>query len=345
MSGSIGGGPRLAHPAVSFRVTDTYPARRAPATRGGTPSVVRKRARATRRHTSCRLHPIVDLVGPDASAPAVGRRGRRRTADEACGAADTRPIDATTAGLRATHADLQPDQVTDHHVHVAGHLELIRRQGRLTFATLRDSTGSIQLFVDTGLLGADRHHAFDDLERGDRVCCAGTVMTTRRGELSVRVEEFALLPAEVETHPVTVPAEPCADGGSPVPTSVVALPAMAPSTQAINPPDPRPDLHPRAVTAVAALTALCGVLQLLSTIPFVHARFGARDAAIGPLWVPIVGHVVSVIVGLLLILLADQLGRRSTRPGGWRWCCSRSAPSPTCSRGRIRSPWRSASPC
>jgi lysylphosphatidylglycerol synthetase-like protein (DUF2156 family) len=256
-------------------------------------------------------------VGPDASAPPDGRRDTRRAAAEVCGDPGADPTDATAAGIRVTHAHLPPDQVTGHRVHVEGHLELIRRQGRLTFATLRDDTGSIQLFVDTGVLGADRHRAFDDLGRGDRVGCAGTVMTTRRGELSVRVEEFVLLAA---TSPPSVAPTPTGagalDGGAPPPTSVVALPAMAPSAEAISPPAPRPDLHPRAVTAVAALTALCGALQLLSTIPFVHARWGARDAAIGPLWVPIVGHVVSVIVGLLLILLADQLGRR--KHTAWR---------------------------
>jgi lysylphosphatidylglycerol synthetase-like protein (DUF2156 family) len=83
----------------------------------------------------------------------------------------------------------------------------------------------------------------------------------------------------------------------------------------ITPPEPR-ELHQRAVRTIAGLTALCGVLQLLSMIPFVHSRFGAREDAIGPLWVPIVGHVVSVIVGLLLILLADQLGKR--KHAAWR---------------------------
>src|SRR4029078_13190805 len=72
----------------------------------------------------------------------------------------------------------------------------------------------------------------------------------------------------------------------------------------------------RAVAAIAVATALCGVLQLLSMIPFVHARFDTREPAIGPLWVPIVGHVVSVIVGLLLVLLADQLGKG--KHAAWR---------------------------
>jgi lysyl-tRNA synthetase len=103
------------------------------------------------------------------------------------------PTDATCAGIHDAHADLAPDVATDERVSLAGRLALVRRQGGLTFAQLRDRTGAIQLFVDTAVLGAERHHAFDDLDRGDWVGVEGVVMTTRRGELSVRVERFALL--------------------------------------------------------------------------------------------------------------------------------------------------------
>ena len=103
------------------------------------------------------------------------------------------PTDATCAGIHDAHPDLAPDVVTDERVSLAGRLALVRRQGGLTFAQLRDRTGAIQLFVDTAVLGAERHHAFDDLDRGDWVGVEGVVMTTRRGELSVRVERFALL--------------------------------------------------------------------------------------------------------------------------------------------------------
>ncbi len=146
--------------------------------------------------------PIVGRVAPDAdifadtSAPADSQRDQRlRKADEARGSGYPYryPTDATAAGIRAAHAGLAPDQVTEHEVRIAGRLELIRRQGGLTFATLRDRTGAIQLFVDTTVVGDAVHRDFDELDRGDWVGVAGTVMTTRRGELSVRVGEFALL--------------------------------------------------------------------------------------------------------------------------------------------------------
>ncbi|MDN5933746.1 MAG: lysine--tRNA ligase, partial [Pseudonocardia sp.] len=101
--------------------------------------------------------------------------------------------DHTAAQIRAAHGDLGPDVDTGERVRVAGRLDLIRRQGGLSFGELRDRTGAVQLFVDTAVLGAAAHHGFDDLDRGDWVGVEGTVMTTRRGELSVRVESVALL--------------------------------------------------------------------------------------------------------------------------------------------------------
>ncbi|MGH3776105.1 MAG: lysine--tRNA ligase [Pseudonocardiaceae bacterium] len=95
--------------------------------------------------------------------------------------------------IRATHSGLEPDQLTTDRVRIAGRLTLVRRQGGLTFAVLRDRTGDLQLFVDTTVLGAEVHREFNDCDRGDWVGVDGLVMTTRRGELSVRVESFALL--------------------------------------------------------------------------------------------------------------------------------------------------------
>src|SRR6266540_1019851 len=83
----------------------------------------------------------------------------------------------------------------------AGRVMLLRRQGRLTFATLRDASGSLQLFVSRDAIGEEQHTAFDDLDRGDWVGASGTVMKTRRGELSVKVTSFELLAKAVRPLP------------------------------------------------------------------------------------------------------------------------------------------------
>ena len=109
---------------------------------------------------------------------------------------------STTLGeLRAAHGDLAPGTETEARVAIAGRLLLIRRQGKLTFATMRDRTGEVQLFVSRAVLGDERHQAFDALDLGDWVGVEGTVMTTRKGELSVKVERFELLAKAVRPLP------------------------------------------------------------------------------------------------------------------------------------------------
>ncbi len=99
----------------------------------------------------------------------------------------------TTAELHEAYGGIDAGAEVDDTVRVAGRLLLIRRQGKLTFATLRDGTGSVQLFVSRAVIGDERHAAFDDLDLGDWVGAEGTVMKTRKGELSVKVTRFELL--------------------------------------------------------------------------------------------------------------------------------------------------------
>ncbi|MDE0493823.1 MAG: lysine--tRNA ligase [Acidimicrobiaceae bacterium] len=76
-------------------------------------------------------------------------------------------------------------------VSVAGRLMLRRDQGRLAFGTLQDATGRIQLFATAAASpGFDR---FTALSIGDWIGVRGVVMATRRGELSVRVDDWTRL--------------------------------------------------------------------------------------------------------------------------------------------------------
>jgi lysyl-tRNA synthetase class 2 len=101
--------------------------------------------------------------------------------------------DRTLAQLRAEFGDLESGTLTEVPVRVAGRILLLRRQGKLTFATVRDQSDSIQLFVDRGVLGEEEHAAFNALDLGDWVGVDGTVMPTRKGELSVNVTASELL--------------------------------------------------------------------------------------------------------------------------------------------------------
>jgi lysyl-tRNA synthetase, class II len=98
---------------------------------------------------------------------------------------------ATAAELHERHDGLAPGEETEDVVSVAGRVMLVRPQGRLAFATLRDSSGQVQLFA-LEKLTAD-FDAFSKLSLGDWVGATGPVVRTRKGELSVQVREWALL--------------------------------------------------------------------------------------------------------------------------------------------------------
>ncbi|MDX6648891.1 MAG: lysyl-tRNA synthetase, class [Solirubrobacteraceae bacterium] len=109
--------------------------------------------------------------------------------------------DTTVASIRERFEGLEAGEETGDEVRVAGRVLLLRRHGQLVFADLHDPTGSIQLFVDAEGL---TEQAFEDIvewDRGDWVGVTGTVMATKRGELSVRVTEAQLLSKALRALP------------------------------------------------------------------------------------------------------------------------------------------------
>lgn len=105
------------------------------------------------------------------------------------------------ADVRARYEGLEAGVTTDDEVSVAGRLMLHRSFGALQFGTLQDGTGTIQLFVDSSVAGEDIADRFADLDLGDLVGASGMVMTTKRGELSVRVETLTLLQKSLRPLP------------------------------------------------------------------------------------------------------------------------------------------------
>lgn len=99
----------------------------------------------------------------------------------------------TAAQLHQLYADLEAGSDTDQEVRVAGRLLNKRDMGRLIFGVLNDASGDIQLFVSKGVVGAQRFADMVDLDVGDWIGATGTVMTTKKGELSVKLTDFVLL--------------------------------------------------------------------------------------------------------------------------------------------------------
>jgi len=99
--------------------------------------------------------------------------------------------DSKVQDLITKHADLEAGEETSDVVTIAGRLMLRRVQGKLAFGTLDDGSGRIQLFAPSQ--STPDFDEFCDLNLGDWLGVTGVVMTTRRGELSVRVDSWIRL--------------------------------------------------------------------------------------------------------------------------------------------------------
>ena len=98
---------------------------------------------------------------------------------------------ATAAGLAKQHEGLDAGVETGEKVTIAGRLMLRRGQGKLAFGQLQDATGRIQLFAPADV--TPDFDGFVALSLGDWIGVTGEVMTTRKGELSVKVLEWCVL--------------------------------------------------------------------------------------------------------------------------------------------------------
>ncbi|MFN4218103.1 MAG: lysine--tRNA ligase, partial [Candidatus Bipolaricaulia bacterium] len=76
---------------------------------------------------------------------------------------------------------------------VAGRVTARRVMGGASFLDLRDGSGRIQLYGTADLLGDEHYELFTQIDIGDFLGVCGLVFRTKKGELSVRVEEFTLL--------------------------------------------------------------------------------------------------------------------------------------------------------
>jgi lysyl-tRNA synthetase class 2 len=131
----------------------------------------------------------------------------RRAKAEALRAAGVDPFPrafpgrAEIAAVRAAHEGLEAGQTAAEAVRVAGRIAARRGQGKMAFLDLDDRSGRIQLWATEDRMGADALGALLDLDLGDLVGVTGPVARTRRGELSVAVDEAALLAKALRPPP------------------------------------------------------------------------------------------------------------------------------------------------
>src|SRR4028118_994536 len=93
------------------------------------------------------------------------------------------------------------ETVDGEEVRIAGRLKSKRGQGKIAFADLWDDSGKIQILAQLDRLGADRMEQFLALDLGDIIGATGTVIKTKRGEVSVALSEVVLLATSLQPPP------------------------------------------------------------------------------------------------------------------------------------------------
>jgi lysyl-tRNA synthetase class 2 len=92
-------------------------------------------------------------------------------------------------------------EATPEAVSIAGRMMLKRVMGKAAFATLQDTSGRIQIYVQLDAVGAEALEAFKHWDLGDIVGAEGTLMKTRTGELTVKASRIRLLTKSLRPLP------------------------------------------------------------------------------------------------------------------------------------------------
>lgn len=104
------------------------------------------------------------------------------------------PITDTIPALRERFGDLEAGAETGVTAAVAGRVVFSRNTGKLCFATLQAGDGSrIQAMISLAAVGEESLQAYKELvDLGDHLFVKGEVISSRRGELSIMVSEWAI---------------------------------------------------------------------------------------------------------------------------------------------------------
>ena len=107
-------------------------------------------------------------------------------------------------GMRYDHTDLKVLRETFEEgasAKIAGRLLMIRRMGKMNFATMNDGTAKFQLIFKRDELSETAFAAFKQLNLGDIIGAEGTLFTTQKGEKSLIVKEWTMLAKALEQPP------------------------------------------------------------------------------------------------------------------------------------------------
>ena len=96
-----------------------------------------------------------------------------------------------------TNYDLKEAKLLEdgtNNVRVAGRIVFMRKMGKLSFISIRDIEGSIQVSIKVDMVGEEKYKFFkENFDLGDFIGVEGEVFTTHTGEKTIRANSFEFL--------------------------------------------------------------------------------------------------------------------------------------------------------
>ena len=142
------------------------------------------------------------------SAPATNdERAQRRLRRQGLLDAGVNPypvhstVTAHAAELEERYAELADGECTEDVYSLAGRIRAFRKQGKIAFIVLEDVSGSIQLFCRVNDLPEEDWALLSSLDLGDIVGATGTVIRTKRGQLSLAPTHLEILSKSLRPLP------------------------------------------------------------------------------------------------------------------------------------------------
>ena len=113
------------------------------------------------------------------------------------------PITTTIEAVRAKYPNLEIDVATGEKVGIAGRVMFQRNTGKLCFGTLQSGNGErIQAMLSLDKVGEERLELYKELvDLGDHLFVSGEVITSKRGELSILVDEWQMAAKTIRPLP------------------------------------------------------------------------------------------------------------------------------------------------
>ena len=118
--------------------------------------------------------------------------------------------DSFANDIKEKYKDIDHDEFDnmDDKATVAGRIMFIRKMGKASFFTIKDKTGSIQIYISINDVGEDKYNLFKTADLGDIVGVTGKIMKTKTGEVTIKCLEYnhlvkALKPLPEKFHGLT----------------------------------------------------------------------------------------------------------------------------------------------